>query len=97
MWARVKGKTENALFNLGFKQAYMFRPGVIIPLRGIKSKTKNYQIIYDYFMWVIKLIKAIAPNIIVNTTQIGMSMIKITMQGYDKKIIHPKDILLLAE
>ena len=97
MWARVKGKTENALFNLGFKQAYMFRPGVIIPLRGIKSKTKNYQIIYDYFMWVIKLIKAIAPNVIVNTTQIGMSMIKITMQGYDKKIIHPKDILLLAE
>lgn len=97
MWARVKGKTENALLNLGFKQAYMFRPGVIIPLRGIKSKTKNYQFVYNYFMWLIRLIKAIAPNVIVNTTQIGKSMIKISMQGYDKKIIHPKDILLLSE
>ncbi len=97
MWARVKGKTENALLNLGFKQAYMFRPGVIIPLRGIKSKTKNYQFIYNYFMWLIRLIKVIAPNTIVNTTQIGKSMIKISMQGYNKKIIHPKDILLLSE
>jgi len=97
MWARVKGETENALLNLGFNQAYMFRPGVIIPLRGIKSKTKNYQFVYNHFMWLIRLIKAIAPNVIVNTTQIGKSMIKISMQDYDHKIIHSKDILLLAE
>lgn len=31
MWARVKGKTENALLNLPFKAAYMFRPGFIQP------------------------------------------------------------------
>lgn len=37
MWARVKGKTENALLRLPFKAAFMFRPGYIQPLRGIED------------------------------------------------------------
>lgn len=97
MWARIKGKTENDLLNLGFKQAYMFRPGAIIPLREIKSKTKSYQFIYDYFMWLVKLIKAIAPNSVVNTTQIGKAMINSVLKGYNKKVLEPKDILKLSE
>ena len=96
MWARVKGKTENDLLKLGFKQAYMFRPGAIIPLRGIKSRTKSYQFMYDYFMWLVKLIKAISPNSVVNTTQIGLAMINSMFKGYDKKVLHPKDINLLS-
>jgi len=43
MWARIKGKTENAILQLPFRAAYMFRPGYIQPLRGIKSKTRWYQ------------------------------------------------------
>jgi len=97
MWARVKGKTENTILNLGFGQAYMFRPGAIIPLRGIKSRTKLYQFVYDYFMWGVKLIKTLAPNSVVNTTQLGLAMIHITETGYEKKIIDPQDIILLAE
>lgn len=97
MWARVKGKTENDLVKLGFKQAYMFRPGVIIPLRGIKSRTKSYQFMYDYFMWLVKLIKAFAPNSVVSTTQIGLAMIHSVQKGYDKKVLRPKDILMVAE
>lgn len=96
MWARIKGKTENDLLSLGFKQAFMFRPGAIIPLRGIKSKTKAYQFMYDYFMWLIKLIKWIAPKSVVNTTQIGVAMINVALRGYDKKIIRPADILKLS-
>lgn len=97
MWARVKGKTENDLLNLGFKHAYMFRPGAIIPLRGIKSRTKSYQFIYDYFMWLVKLIKAISPNSVVNTTQIGLAMINSMLKGYNKKILKPKDIITLSD
>jgi len=96
MWARVKGKAENDLLNLGFKQAYMFRPGAIIPLKGIKSRTKSYQFMYDYFMWLVKIIKAISPNSVVNTTQIGLAMINSTLKGYDKKVLKPKDIIELA-
>ena len=96
MWARVKGKTENDLLQLGFKQAYMFRPGAIIPLRGIKSRTKSYQFIYDYFMWLVKLVKALAPKSVVNTTQIGKAMINSVSQGYEKKILRPNDIQILG-
>lgn len=97
MWARVKGKTENDLLKLGFAQAFMFRPGAIIPLRGIKSRTKSYQFMYDYFMWLVKLIKLIAPNSVVNTTQIGLAMINSMLNGYPEKILKPKDILKLSK
>ncbi len=96
MWARVKGKTENDLLNLGFQQAFIFRPGVIIPLRGIKSRTKSYQFMYDYFMWLVRLIKIISPNSVVNTTQIGLAMINAMLKGYDKKVLRPKEIIDLS-
>jgi uncharacterized protein YbjT (DUF2867 family) len=96
MWARVKGKTENDLLKLGFKQAFIFRPGAIVPLRGIKSKTKSYQFMYDYFTWLLKIIKTISPNSIVNTTQIGLAMINSMLKGYSKPILRPKDIINLS-
>lgn len=96
MWARIKGKTENDLLNLGFKQSFMFRPGMIIPLRGIKSRTKSYQFMYDYFMWLVKLVKIISPNSVVNTTQIGLAMINSMLYGYRKNVLHPKNIIELA-
>ncbi len=96
MWARVKGKTENDLLNLGFKQAFMFRPGAIIPLRGIKSRTKLYQFMYDYFLWLVKGYKAISPNSVVDTTQVGLAMIHVMLKGYDKQVLEPKDIIQLS-
>ncbi|HKC58167.1 MAG TPA: hypothetical protein VKC35_18675, partial [Vicinamibacterales bacterium] len=47
MWARVKGKTENAILALPFKAAFMFRPGFIQPVKGVRSKTGWYQAAYD--------------------------------------------------
>ena len=46
MWARVKGRTENAVRRLPFKAAYAFRPGVIQPLHGITSRTPSYRNFY---------------------------------------------------
>ncbi|PLW93276.1 MAG: epimerase [Marinilabiliales bacterium] len=97
MWARVKGKTENDILKLGFKQAFAFRPGMIIPLKGIKSRTKSYQFLYDYFMWLVQSVKVISPNSVVNTTQIGLAMINTMLNGYEKKILRPKDIIILSE
>ena len=93
MWARVKGKTENDLLKVGFKGAYMYRPGMIIPLRGIRSSTKLYQFFYDYLMWMVHLVKWISPSSVVNTTQMGFSMIHVTMHGYEKAHLEPIDIL----
>ncbi len=97
MWARVKGKTENDIINMGFKQAFAFRPGAIIPLRGILPSSKLYRVLVKNVTWLLKLIKKMAPNSVVNTTQIGLAMINVTKQGYEKPIIDPKDILKLSE
>ena len=97
MWARVKGKTENALLKMGFKQAFMFRPGLIIPKRRIKSRTKSYQFMYDYFMWLVKIIKTIAPNSVVDTTQIGQAMINSMLKGYSTNVLRPIDIIQLSK
>ncbi|MDX2414207.1 MAG: NAD-dependent epimerase/dehydratase family protein [Bacteroidales bacterium] len=96
MWARVKGKTENALLNLGFKQAYMFRPGAIIPKRGVKASSKLYRRLIFIFAWLLWLGKLLAPKSVVDTRQIGMAMINSTIRGYKKKVLKPIDILNLA-
>ncbi|WP_417610055.1 NAD-dependent epimerase/dehydratase family protein [Owenweeksia hongkongensis] len=97
MWARVKGKTENDVFKLGFNQAYAFRPGAIIPMRGVESSSKLYNFLIKNLGWLIKLMKKISPNSIVNTRQIGVAMINASIAGFDKRIIGPKEILMLAE
>jgi len=97
MWARVKGKTENELLNLGFKQAFMFRPGGIIPLRGIQPSSKLYRVLINNLKWLLKFIKRLAPNSVVDTTQLGLAMINVTKNGYDKNILKPGDILILAK
>jgi uncharacterized protein YbjT (DUF2867 family) len=96
MWARVKGKTENDIIKLGFKQAFAFRPGAIIPLRGIEPSRKIYRTALKYLKWLIFAIKKVAPNSVVNTTQIGLAMINVTKRGYEKSVIRPADILILA-
>ena len=97
MWARVKGKTENDILKLGFKQAFAFRPGAIIPLRGIEPSSKMYRTLIKYLKWLIFIIKKVSPNSVVNTTQIGLAMINVTQRGYSKSIIRPADILILAD
>ena len=97
MWARVKGKTENDLLNLGFKQAYMFRPGAIIPLRDIEPSSKLYRVLVNNLKWLLRLMKRLTPDKVVDTTQIGLSMIHVTQKGYDKKVIMPEDIQILAK
>src|ERR1700693_1499097 len=67
MWARVKGKTENALLRLPFKAAFMFRPGYIQPLRGIRSKTRWYQVLYDVLGPFYPFLRRMFPRYVTTT------------------------------
>ena len=96
MWARVKGKTENDLLKLGFRQAFMFRPGMIIPVKGVSPSSKLYRIVINNLTWLIKLIKVLAPKSVVDSAQIGQAMIKATAGGFDKEVLNPSDILDLS-
>lgn len=93
MWARVKGKTENALLAMPFKAAFMFRPGLIQPLHGITSRTRGYRIFYSVAgWWLIPLIRALAPNSLTTTESIGRAMIGVAQRGAPKKVLDPADI-----
>jgi uncharacterized protein YbjT (DUF2867 family) len=92
MWARVKGKTENALLKLPFKAAFMFRPGVIQPLHGIRSKTRLYQFFYSALGPLLSLARAIVPKHITTTEQVGRAMIAVARRGYPKPVLENPDI-----
>lgn len=97
MWARVKGKTENDLMALPFKNAYMFRPGYIQPMKGIKSKTGWYNAMYVLFKPLYFLFKAIAPNSVTTTTTIGQAMINSVEGNGVKQVLDVKGINELGE
>jgi uncharacterized protein YbjT (DUF2867 family) len=92
MWARVKGKTENALLRLGFKAAYMFRPGFIQPLHGIQSKTRLYRAIYVVTTPIFPALRALFPRFVTTTEQLGRAMLRVARDGYAKPILEMRDI-----
>jgi uncharacterized protein YbjT (DUF2867 family) len=92
MWARVKGKTENELLRLPFHAAYMFRPGVIVPLHGIQSKTRIYRVFYILLGPVLPLLKGRFPKYVTTTEQIGRAMLKVAKRGWPKRVLETEDI-----
>ncbi|HEX3704191.1 MAG TPA: NAD-dependent epimerase/dehydratase family protein [Vicinamibacterales bacterium] len=92
MWARVKGKTENALLRLPFKAAFMFRPGYIQPLRGIRSKTRWYQALYDVMGPFYPIVRRAFPGFVTTTINIGRAMIHVAATGSSKQILSATDI-----
>ena len=92
MWARVKGKTENALLNLPFKAAYMFRPGVIQPLHGIQSRTRGYRIFYSVTKPLMPLLRWLLPQYITTTELLGRAMIRVARTGYPRRVLEVRDI-----
>jgi uncharacterized protein YbjT (DUF2867 family) len=95
-WARTKGKTENALLRLPFKAAYMFRPGYIQPLKGIRSKTRLYQMLYTVLGPFYPLLRILAPRHVTTTENLGLAMIEVAANGYSKRILSTEDINRLA-
>jgi uncharacterized protein YbjT (DUF2867 family) len=91
-WARVKGATENALLKL-FKNAYMFRPGFMLPTEGLKNTLKYYK----YIAWLYPIGRAIYPAGFSTLRELGVAMIKSVSIGYEKPILEVKDIVTLAK
>jgi uncharacterized protein YbjT (DUF2867 family) len=96
MWARVKGKTENALQRLPFKGVYLFRPGVIQPLNGARSKTRAYQLFYTLARPFLSTLRALFPNQILSTEDIGLAMLAVARHGADKAVLETADIRALS-
>jgi uncharacterized protein YbjT (DUF2867 family) len=91
MWARVKGATENALLALPFK-AYMFRPGYIQPLHGIRSRTTWYRVAYVVVAPLYPLLRRMFPSAVTTTERIGQAMIAVAERGAPRRVLGPAEI-----
>jgi uncharacterized protein YbjT (DUF2867 family) len=93
MWARVKGKTENALMRLPFKKVYNFRPGFMRSTPGQKNVKGYYKVIGRLY----PLLRVLFPNQVSTMREVGLAMINSVIKGYDKQILEIKDIKALAK
>ena len=97
MWARVKGRTENAIMALPFKASYMFRPGFIQPMQGVRSKTWWYQAIYSTLAPFSPLLTRWFPGVATTSVRMGRAMITVAAGGFAQRIITTRDINQLGE
>jgi len=95
MWARVKGRTENALLALPF-QAYMFRPGYIQPMHGVRSRTPWYRLAYAIGAPLYPVLKRLFPGGGTTTEQLGRAMIAVARKGAPKRVLDSRDITAAA-
>ena len=96
MWARVKGKTENAIIRLPFKASYVFRPGVVQPMHGERSRTAAYRVLYSITKPLVPLIRRLWPNQILTTEQFGRAMLFVVRHGAPKRVLESADINALV-
>lgn len=97
MWERVRGKTENALLKLPFRGVYIFRPGMIEPLDGIKSKTVAYRIFYSLVKPLLPLLRASMPRHVLSTRQMGQAMLAVVRNGAQRRVLESADISALGK
>lgn len=88
----IKGRTENAMLSLPFKAAYMFRPGAVIPLHGIRSRTRWYNAVYLGLRPLYPLLSRLAPTMITTTEQLGRAMLAVARNGYPAHVLEIADI-----
>ena len=96
MWARVKGRTENALLELPFPGVYMFRPAFIQPGAGIASKTRSYRVLYALFGPLFPLLRTLFPRYVTSTEEVGRAMLEVAKHGAPKRILESPDIVALG-
>jgi uncharacterized protein YbjT (DUF2867 family) len=96
MWARVKGKTENAILAMFPERAFMFRPGYIHPMKGVVSGTRLYRVFYVVFVPLYPVLKALFPKFVTTTVAIGRAMINAVRQPPAKHVLEVQDINALA-
>lgn len=93
MWARVKGRTENALLRMGFRAAAMLRPGIIQPQDGIRSKTPLYQTFYTLSRPFLPLLRRLAPKTILTTRVMGAAILELARHAEGPIVLESGDIL----
>ena len=91
MWARVKGRTENELLELPLR-ATMFRPALIVPIHGERSKTPVYRAFYALAAPLLPLLRPAFHRYVTTTEHVGRAMLAVAMRGSSKTVLENDDI-----
>jgi uncharacterized protein YbjT (DUF2867 family) len=97
MWARVKGEAENLVLRLPIKASFVFRPGIIQPLHGIKSRTTAYRIGYTVAWPLMAALVRGLPKFATTTEKIGRAMLAVARHGAPRRVLATADINRLVE
>lgn len=92
MWARVKGRTENAVQRLGFRAVYLFRPGMIVPMHGERPRAAAYRWLFPVLGPLLPLMRRVFPTSDVTTEIMGRAMLNVVRRGYAQPMLEPSDI-----
>ncbi len=95
MWARVKGRTEQALLAMGFRDAYMFRLGMLLPERRLPTKTRWIGAMYGILRPFFPLLRRFSWS--VSDRQLGRAMITCVLHPQPLKILESSDIGRLGD
>ena len=93
MWARVKGRTENALGRCGFRAEFNFRPGFM----KAYPEQRNVSFWYYGIAWLFPLARLVAPNWVSTMQQVGRAMIRAAIYGAPKTVLEVNDINALGD
>ena len=95
MWARVKGRTESALLDL-FAKAYMVRLAALLPMHGEAPRMRGARALYAVARPLLPLIRAVAPNAVVTTEELGRAMIRVAREGFSRRVLEASDLRALG-
>jgi uncharacterized protein YbjT (DUF2867 family) len=91
-WANVKGRVENELLRMGFKRAFMFRPAMILPEGGVRSRSRMVNVLYAALGPLLRVLKPVLPGSITTTTILGRAMVRVACDGFARPVLEGKDI-----
>jgi uncharacterized protein YbjT (DUF2867 family) len=93
MWARVKGRAENAMTRLPFRGVYNFRPGFMSPVHG----QQHVKTLFRVMLVLTPVFRLLFPSQMLTLDEVGRAMINAVAKGYNKQVLEIADIRALAK
>jgi uncharacterized protein YbjT (DUF2867 family) len=92
LFARIKGKTENALKRLPFAQLIIARPGGIKPVH----LSPNAPLIVKLMVPLFPVLELLAPSLVISSVELAKTLLHLAKKGSDKIIVENMDLKRIA-
>ena len=92
-WANVKGKTENDLNKMPFKNVFAVRIGFLKP----DKDAKNTLGMYKFLGWLYPIVRGVSNKYASTLSEVGRAMIHSVTKDFDKRVLEVRDIIKLGE